>query len=239
MLGLLTSAIYRIRVNAARLIYDRILLFVITDTEWRTRLFPVLDSELGEQVLIVGPHSFAAALSFALQHPTVQFFAVEPDRIRKSTRSTRRRGLNNVNFVEMPPGATLPFMDETFDTIICNFALHRRLPADKVVLMKALASALRTGGLVHVVELDRPAEPREARMLGFAALLWGTDAVASHLDESWRKFLSLAGLQEITHERSFSVVAGRITDDEGILRRRLGSRRACNRRHHICGLRGL
>lgn len=116
-----------------------------------------------------------------------------------------------MNFFEVPAGGILPFIDATFDTIICNFALHRRGPSDKAVLMTALASAIRTGGILHVVELDRPSEQREAKMLGFAALLWGTEAVASHLDESWRKYLSQAGFQETGLARSFSVVAGRIT----------------------------
>lgn len=208
---LLKTAIHRIRVSAARPIYDRILAAIVTDIEWRHRLFPSLDSELGKQVLIVGPHSAASALSFATQYPAVCFFAVESHLIKRYVRLARRRRLTNVNFLEVCPGANLPFKDEAFDTIICNFALHRLVPADKVALMTSLASALRTDGLLHIVELDRASDPREGKMLGFAALLWGIEAVAPHFDDSWRNCLSQAGLRKTTHERSFSVVAGRIS----------------------------
>ena len=209
--GWLKSAVFRVRVGAARLIYNRILLSMVTDVEWCSRLYPLLDSDFGEQVLIVGPQSFAAALSFARRHPDVCFVAVEPHESRRYARSARRRDLNNVNLIEVPANAELPFTDEAFDTIVCNFALHSLVPVNKIALLRGLTPLLRQGGRLHVVELVRPAASREARMLGFAAVLWGTEAVAPHFDDTWRSCLSLAGLRALAPDRSFSIVAGRIS----------------------------
>lgn len=162
-------------------------------------------------MLIVGPHSFAFSLSFAPHHREVCFVAIEPQGSQRYTRSAGRQGLNNVNFIEVPWDATLPFTHEAFDTIFCNFALHRLMPANKIALLRGLAPLLRSDGRLHVVELDRPASVRERKILGFAALLWGTEAVAPHFDDSWRKYLPAAGLRELGHERSFSIVAGRVS----------------------------
>lgn len=201
--GLLKSAVFRLRVSAARLIYDRILLFLLTDAEWCCRFYPSLDSDFGKQVLIVGPHSFAFVLSFAPHHPEVCFVAIGPQGGQRYTRSAQRQRLNNVNFIEVPSDAPLPFTHEAFDTIICNFALHRLMPVNKIELLRGLAPLLRAGGRLHLVELDRPASVRDGKMLGFAALLWGTEAVAPHLDDSWRRCLPPAGVRILAHERSF------------------------------------
>jgi SAM-dependent methyltransferase len=209
--GLLKSAVFRLRVSAARLIYDRILLFLLTDVEWCCRFYPLLDSDFGKQVLIVGPHSFAFALSFAPHHPRVCFVAIEPQGGQAYTRSAQRQRLHNVNFIEVPSDAPLPFTHESFDTIICNFALHRLMPVNKIALLRGLAPLLRAGGRLHLVELDRPTSAREGKILSFAALLWGTEAVAPHFDDSWRKYLPAAGLRALGHERSFSIVAGRVS----------------------------
>ena len=209
--GRLKTAVFQLRVSAARLVYDRILRSLVTDVEWCCRFYPMLDSDCAKQVLIVGPHSFAFALSFATHYPEVCFVAVEPQGSQRYTRSAGRQGLNNVNFIEVPADAPLPFTHEAFDTIICNFALHRLMPANKIALLRGLAPLLRADGRLHVVELDRPASVREGKMLGFAALLWGTDAVAPHFDDTWRKCLPPAGLRVLAHDRSFSIVAGRVS----------------------------
>lgn len=200
--GLLKSAVFRVQVGAARLVYDRILRSLVTDVEWCCR-YPFLDSDFAKQVLIVGPHSFAFALPFASHHPEVCFVAIEPQGSRRYTRSAKRKRLNNVKFIEVPAGKPLPFTHKAFNTIICNFALHRLMPVNKIALLRGLAPLLSAGGRLHLVELDRPASVRDAKMLGFAALLWGTEAVAPHLDDSWRRCLPPAGVRILAHERSF------------------------------------
>lgn len=72
----------------ARLAYNRIIAFIVTNREWRERLFGSFDLGGDKQVLIVGPRSFSSALLFAQRNPSITFYAIEG--LRGSKKSTRQ-----------------------------------------------------------------------------------------------------------------------------------------------------
>ena len=209
--GLSMRVISRLRIWGARLAYNRIIAFIVTNKEWRERLFGSFDLGGDKQVLIVGPRSFSSALLFAQRNPSITFYAIEGLRgSKKSTRQAQQRGLTNVRFLDVTTDGPLPFDNDTFDAIVCAFAFHRLAPTQKVTMMRDLTRVLRAAGRLHLVELTQPQANQEGMMLGFARLVWGADAVLPHYDGSWVRLLSQGGLEGIRRDQSFSITVGRL-----------------------------
>jgi len=205
------KAILQIRIWGARLAYDRVLGFLLTNDEWRERVFGSCHLTDCKEVLIVGPFSFSSALLFASRNPNVNFCAIEGERrIRKYGRLAQQKGLANVRFIAVPADAPLPFSDGSFDAIICSFVFHRLAPAQKVTMALDLARVLRTTRRLHVVDLTQPQGGQEGMMLGFARLVCGADAVVPHSDGSWMRVLAQPGFERAKQDRSVSITVGRL-----------------------------
>lgn len=111
----------------ARLAYNRIIAFIVTNKEWRERLFGFFDLGGDKQVLVGGPLSFSSALLFTQRNPSITFYAIESLRgSKKLTRQAQRWGLTNVRFLDATTDGPLPF-----DAIVCAFAFHRLAPTQR------------------------------------------------------------------------------------------------------------
>lgn len=200
------------RVRVARIIYDRIFVFLIRDENWREKLFISFTPGSGDRVLNFGPHSSFSVLLFALHYPAVAFCALDTHRrAAKSQRRAERKRPRNVTFAKTSVGSRLPFDAGSFDKIVCVLGLHDRPPRAKLATIKDFARVLRRGGTLHVIDFDKPQTRSEGRMLEFAGRIWGPEAVASHLDGSWVEILTKGGFAGVRRQPSYSIGIGRLS----------------------------
>lgn len=61
----------------AKLIYDRIFIFLIRDESWQEKLFSAFTPNSGDRILNLGPHSSLSALSLAERYPGATFSAMD------------------------------------------------------------------------------------------------------------------------------------------------------------------
>jgi len=212
IVGKALATFTRFRVRMARLIYDRIFVFLIRDESWREKLFVSFTPGSQDRVLNFGPYSSFSVVLFARHYPAVTFWALDTHRkAAKSQRRAERKRLGNVSFAKISGENRLPFGAGSFDKVVCVLGLHDRPASAKLAIIKDFARVLRWGGTLHLIDFDKPQTRGEGGMLEFAGRIWGPEAVASHLDGSWIEILTKGGFAGVRRQPSYSIGIGRLS----------------------------
>lgn len=183
----------RFRFRMAKLIYDRIFIFLIRDESWQEKLFSAFTPNSGDRILNLGPHSSLSALSLAERYPGATFSAMDTNSrvVAKLQRRIARTKLRNITLTQVTDDNNLSFEARSFDKVICMLALHQHPPDSKLSLIKEIARVLRRDGMLYVIDFDRPANRSEGGMLEFARRISGSAAVAPHLNGRWIECLAV------------------------------------------------
>jgi SAM-dependent methyltransferase len=110
-------------------------------------------------------------------------------RVEACTRNAKRMGLGNTSFVHVPPGAPLPFDDESFDGVTAGSSIEQT--PDAKATLRELCRVLKPGGRLrmHYESLSYYAGGQERELhVGSAGDLMVYDR---HLEEEYVKHLNL------------------------------------------------
>lgn len=209
-----SAPVTRLRFWLARLIYDQILLFLIDDESWQDTLLASVAPKPADRILILGARSSFPALAFALAYPAATFSALDTNAraIAKTARRLTKKPIPNLILNEVSSDENvLSFEVGSFDKVICVLALHHRIPAAKLLLLKEVVRVLRRGGLVHVLDFDKPELGKESGILEFAGRISGSEALAPHLNGTWLECFVKAGFAGVRRQSSHSIGIGRIS----------------------------
>jgi ubiquinone/menaquinone biosynthesis C-methylase UbiE len=119
------------------------------------------------------------------------------DLLRVGAERLHADGLGNVLFQE-GNAADLPFLDESFDLVVCRSALHHF--RDPAIMLREMARVCRTGGRVAVSDLVAPGEDVRAAY----------DEVHRRLDPSHMGVLSQDELLEVVAKEVGPVCFGEL-----------------------------
>ena len=204
------APLLRVRFWMANLIFDRFLKGMAKNEEWLDTLFSTLSVGPGQDVLVLGSHSSSIVAALSKTFPTANF-AVQDQNRKLRARAQRQTSLPNVaNTLPAPAIDVLAFDKKSFHQVVCFLALHERRPEDKLILLTEIARVLRRGGILYIVEFDKPENDQESKMLRVAGRK-SRAAVISHLSGTWLSFLSKAGFSDIRRRSSHSIKAGRLS----------------------------
>jgi len=202
----------RYRFWTAKLFYEITFAILVRDTSWQEELFASLAPKAGDRILDFGPGSASSTMSLALRHPEATFVVVDPnskaaERVR---RSAVRKQVRNIAIIQASLPGKLPLNAGSFDAVVCTLALHDSPPDEKLGIVKEMTRVLRRGGTLRAVDLDKPENTGERRILELATRISGAAAVGPHFDGSWIDVLAKGGLAGARRQSSCSIGIGRM-----------------------------
>ncbi len=206
------APLVRLRFWLAKFIYHHLLVVIMSNEGWQERLLAPFRAKPDNKILLLGEYSSYLALNLAARFPEAFFKAMDPN--ARAVAATQRRivarkianlrleGLNDAN----------PFLltDGSCHQVVCLLSLHQRASQEKLKLLKEIARLLQRDGILHLIELDRPENDNESKMLRFAART-NRAAVISHLNGAWPESVAKAGFSRIRRQSSHSIGVGRLS----------------------------
>jgi SAM-dependent methyltransferase len=204
---------FRFRLWSSKLIYNLIFAILVRDGSWQEVLLDSVALKANDRVLNFGLGGLSTVVSLAIRNAEATFVGVASNArgAEKMQRSVVRRQLLNLSVVDVAYSEKLPFDPGSFDTVLCILALHGRPLGEKLGIVKEIVRVLRRGGTLYAADFDKPENHGEGGILEFARRIWGSVAVASHMDGSWTGVLAKAGLAGVKRQSSHSIGIGRIS----------------------------
>jgi ubiquinone/menaquinone biosynthesis C-methylase UbiE len=161
-------------------LYDRVMALTMREPRWRPRLAEAVLAGVddGDVVVDVGCGTATQAIDLAARRPAVRVIGVDgdPQILRLAL---AKPGAEHVELREGDATA-LPLADGSAAAVICSLLLHHLAPEPKQAALREAHRVLRPGGVLHVADWGRPADPLAAA--GFAALrlIDGRDGTRDH-----------------------------------------------------------
>jgi ubiquinone/menaquinone biosynthesis C-methylase UbiE len=177
-------------------LYDRVMALTMREPRWRPRLAEAVLAGVddGDVVVDVGCGTATQAIDLAARRPAVRVIGVDGDpQILRLARA--KPGAERVELREGDATA-LPLADGSAAAVICSLLLHHLAPEPKQAALREAHRVLRPGGVLHVADWGRPADPLAAA--GFAALrlIDGRDGTRDHAAGRLGVLIAEAGFEE-------------------------------------------
>ena len=149
-------------------LYDRVMTLTMREPRWRPRLATAVLEELedGDVVVDVGCGTATQAIDLAARRPGVRVIGVDGDpQILQLARA--KPGADRVE-LRAGDAIALPLGDGSAAAVICSLLLHHLPPGPKRAALREARRVLRPGGVLHIADWGRPADP--LAVAGFTAL---------------------------------------------------------------------
>jgi len=163
-----------------------------TDSDW---LYNSLPRTTGDLLLDVAAGTGLAGRSLARQVRAVIALDTTAEMLETGRRAAADEGLTNIVF-QRGDAAALPFLDSSFEIVVCRYALHHFAEPD--LQLTQMARVLRPGGHLALADLQADANPNAA-------------TVQNHLerlrDPSHAHALPAAKLRAAIERRGLTIVA--------------------------------
>jgi SAM-dependent methyltransferase len=172
---------------------------------WRDELIKAVAPGAGERILEVSAEGFSSSAELARRYPTAHFTAVHP----KATSLGAFAFLSNLEHLPCCDGR-IQASGASFDKVVCALALHALQPQEKIALLKEMRRVLRSGGTLHLADLDVPSTPRKGSALRATSHLFGPDSAKPHLDGTWFNMIERAGFARVRREKTCSEILGQV-----------------------------
>lgn len=172
---------------------------------WRDELIEDVAPRAGERILEVSADRFSLYSELARRYPAAHFTTTHP----KATASSAYGTLSNSEHLSYCEGR-IQASGASFDKVVCVFALHTLQPHEKVVLLKEMRRVLRSGGTLHLAELDAPSTPRTGSALRAASYLFGPESAKPHIDGTWYGLIEKAGFARVRRKKTSSEILGQV-----------------------------
>ena len=144
----------------------------------RGSMFDFLHATHGEggRLLDFGPGDGWPSLIVAPRAGEVVGVDGSEKRVRVCTRNAERMGLKNTGFLHVPPGAPLPFDDESFDGVMAASSVEQA--PDPQAVLREFYRVLKPGGRLRMTyeDLDRYRDSSR-----YETWIWAPDAAETRL----------------------------------------------------------
>lgn len=161
-------------------------------SRWRENLV----RDLPGKVLEIGVGSGA---NLAHYRQAEHVWGIEPDASSaERARAAAQRALVPVT-LDVAPAERLPYPDAAFDHVVSSLVFCS--VEDPRAALREIGRVLRPGGVLHMVEHVRPANPVLALPLQAATPLWSRIAHNCHLDRPTVELLRAEGWDVTVHAR--------------------------------------
>jgi SAM-dependent methyltransferase len=127
-----------------------------TGSDW---LFASLPRASGDLLLDVAAGTGLAGRALAHQVNAVIALDATPEMLEVGRRAAAAEGVSNIVF-QRGDAASLPFLDSSFEIVVCRYALHH-FPTPEVQLAQ-MARVLRAGGHLAIADLVADEDPTAA-----------------------------------------------------------------------------
>lgn len=166
---------------------------VLDGGKWRDPLVESFAPLPDERILVLSGNGGKLGPALAKLHPATRFAVVDWDCVRASNSSMSDENTDVLQCDDY----RITCQGGIFDKAIISWALHRLQDEQKVRLLREMRRILRRGGVLHVVDYDRPEGLLEHAGLAYASRQCGYEAIRTHLDGTWVDTIRMADFTDV------------------------------------------
>jgi len=175
---------------------DLVIRMLFQEQRAKSRLVEWVALRPGWRALDVGCGTGTLAVLLKRSEPSAEVIGIDGDpTVLGKARSKAAAANLDVRF-DVGMAQSLPYPDNSFDTVTSTLMLHHLRPADKASAIREASRVLRPGGAYHVLEFTRPHGRLQFALAKVGELLEYTeDGVRGRLPEMFRE-ASFATVEE-------------------------------------------
>lgn len=189
-------------------LYDRVMALTMREPRWRPQLATAVLEGLaeGDVVVDVGCGTATQAIDLSARRPDVRVIGVDGDRqILDLARA--KPGAERVELREGDATA-LPIEDGSAAAVICSLLLHHLPPEPKLAALREAHRVLRSGGVLHIADWGRPADPLARAGFTVLQLFDGRAGTRDHRAGRLPAIVAEAGFDQVTKTDGLRTIFG-------------------------------
>ncbi len=177
--------------------YDKVVSWTTRESVFRQKLLDQANLGENDRVLDLACGTGTMALMIKSRHPGTVVSGLDGDSeiLGVAREKVKRAGLD----IELSEGLSfsMPYASEQFDIVFSSLFFHHLKPADKTRTMTEVHRVLKPGGMFHICDWGRPANPLlRVASLG-VRLLDGFEVTRDNIAGRLPLFLQEAGFAEV------------------------------------------
>jgi len=188
-------------------LYDFVVRFATRERAFKRALLIQLGAAPGA-VLDVACGTGTLAIEISRTRPDAAVIGIDGDRHMLSKAAAKvRRAEAGVTLIEAR-AQSLPHADASFGTVVSTLFFHHLVSRDKPLVLAEIRRVMRPGGVLHVADWTRPANPLMRVMFFFVRLFDGFENTRDNARGRLPVLFAGAGFVGVTETRRFNTIAG-------------------------------
>jgi ubiquinone/menaquinone biosynthesis C-methylase UbiE len=136
-------------------LYDRVVALTTRERTFKRALLEQAALQPGQHVLDVGCGTGTLAIAACLRAPGIRVSTLDADpAILSIAAGKARRAGVDISF-DLGRSTTLPYADESFDSVLSSLFFHHLATDDKLTTLREMHRVLRPAGELHVADWGR------------------------------------------------------------------------------------
>jgi ubiquinone/menaquinone biosynthesis C-methylase UbiE len=165
------------------------------------------------QILDVCCGSGHGALGVVKPNHSIIGVDVSPDMLALARRKLKKRGLSNVQFLEMDAGH-MTFPDQKFDIAMCWFGLHEMEYEFMMYILRDVNRVLKKGGRLYIIDYENDENWARQILFGIYLRLCYPAQVQEFLKYDWKSIFEQTGYRlESTQRYTISMLTCAVKPD--------------------------
>jgi ubiquinone/menaquinone biosynthesis C-methylase UbiE len=189
-------------------LYDRVMALTMREPRWRPQLAAAVLEGIadGDVVVDVGCGTATLAIDLAARRPGVRVIGVDGDpQVLGLARA--KPGAERVELREGDATA-LPLEDDSAAAVVCSLLLHHLPPAPKSAALREAHRVLRPGGILHIADWGRPADPFAVAGFSMLQLFDGREGTRDHRTGRLPAIVEAAGFGRVARTNQLRTIFG-------------------------------
>lgn len=173
--------------------FDSCLRTVMKEGRWRDLLIETVAPAPGERILELSGEIVKFTPDLSELHPATHFTLVDWDCMRASSQPLPGKKTDMLRCDDYQ----ITCHGGIFDKVMISWALHFLPDEQKLRLLREMRRILRRGGMLYVVDYDRPENILATAGLAYASRQRGVMALRSHFDGTWIDTIRMADFTDV------------------------------------------
>lgn len=189
-------------------LYDPVVALTTRERAFKTGLLAQAGLKAGDRVLDLGCGSGTLALMALAQTPGLQLTGVDGDPAMLAQARRKAAAAGRALPLDQALAQTLPYADGQFDAVLSSLFFHHLDRGTKHAALREVHRVLRPGGVLHVADWGRAANPLMRLAFHGIQLLDGYTTTADNVAGRLPAFMAEAGFAQASETGRYTTVFG-------------------------------
>lgn len=197
-------------------VYDPVVRLTTRESVFKPALLHQADLQPGDQVLDLGCGTATLTIAAKQLQSAAELTGLDgdPEILRRAKDKTARAGVN-IGFDEALSHC-MPYADATFDVVVSSLFFHHLNRDSKMATLREVRRVLKPGGMLHIADWGKAANPLMRGLFLGIQLLDGFDTTADNVAGYLPEFMRDSGFTEVEETHRFATMFGTLSLYRGL-----------------------